>query len=73
MDLVERQDVMNICLNHNGRGYAWASIMRKVSKLPSVHPKISCDGCGYRGRPTTDMPCCLCMRKEGNDYYKPEK
>ena len=46
--------------------------IKALKNLPSAQPKISCDGCKYRGWPTTGLPCCGCMRKDDNDYYEPE-
>lgn len=74
---------MNRLVNYIGtptdnERYAYArgtllGVERGINALPSVQPKISCDGCRYRGWPTTDMPCRACIRREDNDYYDREK
>lgn len=79
MDLIDRQAAIAVA---DSSDYVWLSVedVKKVTdevvkglkRLPSAHPKISCDGCRYCGRPTTDMPCCGCIRKESNDYYQPD-
>lgn len=43
-----------------------------LKSLPSVQPKITCDGCRFVGTYDTDLPCRNCVRRE-KDYYDPER
>ena len=80
-DLISRQAAIDALAKHEkSRGHNYTLFVDIVSEceeiirdLPSAQPKISCDGCRYKGRPTTNMPCCGCIRKESDDYYEPEE
>lgn len=57
--------------------YEWGlnlieSYISDIKALPSVQPKITCDGCRFVGTYDTDLPCRNCVRRE-KDYYDPER
>lgn len=48
------------------------SVREILEQLPSVQPKITCDGCRFVGTYDTDLPCRNCIRRE-KDCYDPER
>jgi len=39
MDLIDRQDALDVCMKYNGQGHIWSCIMGDIEKLPSAEPR----------------------------------